>query len=85
MPFDKVDPKADFPAMERDVLAFWDETKAFDKLREIMGSDLKANYESTRTGDIRHSYASVEKIKKFGYNLSVDFDEGLRQTVKFFA
>ena len=56
-----------------------------DKLREIMGSDLKARYEPARTGDIRHSYADVAKIKKCGYNLSVDFDEGLRQTVKFFA
>ncbi|MBI1825975.1 MAG: isoleucine--tRNA ligase [Planctomycetes bacterium] len=35
MPFDKVDPKVDFPAMERDILSFWGETHAFDKLREI--------------------------------------------------
>ncbi|MCO6436166.1 MAG: isoleucine--tRNA ligase [Phycisphaerae bacterium] len=35
MPFDKVDPKVDFPAQERDILAFWQETRAFDKLREL--------------------------------------------------
>ncbi len=35
MPFDKVDPKVDFPALERDILAFWERTKAFNKLREI--------------------------------------------------
>jgi isoleucyl-tRNA synthetase len=35
MPFEKVDPKVDFPAMEREVLAFWQETKAFDRLREL--------------------------------------------------
>src|SRR6188768_727208 len=35
MPFDKVDPKVDFPAMERDILAFWEKTDAFNKLREI--------------------------------------------------
>ena len=35
MPFDKVDPKVDFPALERDMLAFWERTNAFDKLREI--------------------------------------------------
>ncbi|MCG3130199.1 MAG: Isoleucine--tRNA ligase [Phycisphaerae bacterium] len=35
MPFEKVDPKMDFPAMEREVLAFWEKTRAFDRLREI--------------------------------------------------
>jgi isoleucyl-tRNA synthetase len=35
MAFEKVDPKVDFAAQERKVLAFWEETKAFDKLREI--------------------------------------------------
>ena len=34
MAFEKVDPKADFPAQERDILAFWERTKAFDRLRE---------------------------------------------------
>jgi len=35
MPFEKVDPKVDFPALERGVLAFWERTRAFDRLREI--------------------------------------------------
>ncbi len=35
MAFDKVDPKADFPAMEREILVFWEKTRAFDRLREI--------------------------------------------------
>ena len=35
MPFEKVDPKMDFPAMEREILAFWEKTDAFNKLREI--------------------------------------------------
>src|SRR5262245_9259532 len=35
MPFEKVDPKVDFPAMEREILTIWNETRAFDKLREI--------------------------------------------------
>jgi isoleucyl-tRNA synthetase len=33
MAFEKVDPKADFPAMEREILAFWQEDGTFDKLR----------------------------------------------------
>ena len=35
MAFAKVDPKADFPALEREILEFWEQTKAFEKLREI--------------------------------------------------
>jgi len=35
MAFDRIEPKADFPALEREILAFWEETRAFDKLREI--------------------------------------------------
>jgi len=35
MPFEKVDPKIDFPAMEREILAFWERTQAFEKLRAL--------------------------------------------------
>ncbi|RJP40678.1 MAG: isoleucine--tRNA ligase [Phycisphaerales bacterium] len=35
MPFDKVDPKVDFPALERKILKFWDRSRAFDTLRRI--------------------------------------------------
>ncbi len=35
MAFDKVDPKVDFPAQEREILAYWERIKAFDTLREI--------------------------------------------------
>ncbi|MCH8241052.1 MAG: isoleucine--tRNA ligase [Planctomycetes bacterium] len=35
MAFEKVDPKVDFPAQERAVLAFWERTGAFEKLRQI--------------------------------------------------
>jgi isoleucyl-tRNA synthetase len=34
MAFEKVDPKVDFPALERQVLHFWDENRTFDRLRE---------------------------------------------------
>src|SRR5829696_8731044 len=33
MPFEKVQPATDFPAREREVLKFWDDIHAFDKLR----------------------------------------------------
>lgn len=56
-----------------------------DYLRQIMKTDIKANYESSRAGDIRHSYAAIEQIKQFGYKPSVDFVEGLKRTVAYFA
>jgi len=53
-------------------------------LREIIGTDIQARYDPPREGDILHSYASIDKIRQFGYEPTVDFTEGLRQTVKFF-
>jgi len=55
-----------------------------DRLRKIMGVKIKAQYDPPRVGDILHSFASIDKIKKCGYKVSVDFDEGLKQTVDFF-
>jgi len=34
MPFDKVDTQVDFPAQEREVLKFWQDSRAFDRLCE---------------------------------------------------
>src|SRR6266516_1870025 len=33
MPFEKVDPQSDFPALERSILQLWDDIQAFEKLR----------------------------------------------------
>ena len=56
-----------------------------DKLRKIIGSELQAHYDPPRAGDIRHSFAAVDKIKKQGFKVTVDFEEGLKRTVAFFA
>ena len=56
-----------------------------DKLRLIMGVNTPAKYVAPRLGDIRHSYASVDKLKAFGYKPSVNFEDGLRRTVEFFT
>lgn len=39
MAFKEVPNKVDFPALEREMLKFWQETKAFDKLRELHRQD----------------------------------------------
>jgi nucleoside-diphosphate-sugar epimerase len=56
-----------------------------DELRKIIGVSTKAKYDPPRAGDIRHSFAAIDKIKKLGYNPTVGFQEGLRKTVDFFA
>ena len=55
-----------------------------DELREIIGTDTQAKYLETRPGDIKHSFASIDKLGTFGYNPTVSFKEGLKKTVAFF-
>ena len=52
-------------------------------LQEIMGrTNLKPIHEDSRVGDIKHSYASIEKVKKMlGYEPQVPLDEGLAKLV----
>jgi UDP-glucose 4-epimerase len=53
-------------------------------LREIIGVDIDAEYVDPRPGDIKHSYASVDKLGAYGYSPDFGFVEGLRRTVSFF-
>ncbi len=55
-----------------------------DKLQQIIGTDLKPIYDPPRPGDIRHSYAAINKLTAFGYKPDVSFEEGLRRTVEYF-
>ena len=56
-----------------------------DRLRKIIGVETEAIYEAPRPGDIKHSFAAIKKISKFGFKPTVSFDEGLRRTVEFFT
>lgn len=58
--------------------------ETLDILREIIGCDIKAIYEDERMGDIKHSYASIDKLAKFGYKPEVEFKEGVRRTVEYY-
>ncbi len=58
--------------------------ETLDILREIIGCDIKAVYEDERAGDIKHSYASIDKLAKFGYEPEVEFKEGVRRTVEYY-
>jgi nucleoside-diphosphate-sugar epimerase len=55
------------------------------KLKSILKADISAVYEEPRQGDIRHSFAAIDRLRSHGYNPTVSFDEGLERTVAYFA
>jgi UDP-glucose 4-epimerase len=55
-------------------------------LQGILGKQLEVQYLPPRAGDVKHSMASIEAAERdLGYRVEVDFEEGLRRTVKWFA
>jgi UDP-glucose 4-epimerase len=54
------------------------------KIIELTGSSSKIEYAAERAGDVKHSMASVEKIKTAGFKPTSSFDQGLRATIDFF-
>ncbi len=48
------------------------------KITDLCGNNIKPIYKDPRPGDVKHSYASIEKAKTMlGYNAMISFDEGL--------
>lgn len=56
-----------------------------DRLREIIGTDIQAVYEEARVGDIRHSYATIDRLRGYGFEPAVSFEEGLKRTAAYFG
>ena len=56
-------------------------------LRKIMGkTDLEVVYAEPRPGDIRNSYADINKARKnLGYEPTVKLDKGLNELIKWYA
>ena len=54
------------------------------RLEKLMATDVKPVYHPWRTGDVRHSQASIEKAQMvLGFSPLVDFGAGLQETVKW--
>jgi UDP-glucose 4-epimerase len=54
-------------------------------LRALTGYSGQVTYAPERAGDIKHSLADIDLARKhLGYNLEVDFQEGLRRTVEWY-
>ena len=55
------------------------------KLAEITGNEIKVTYGPERTGDVKHSLASIEKAKNLlGYKPLVYFNDGLEKVVDWY-
>lgn len=54
-------------------------------INEILGKNVEPKFERDRAGDVKHSLAGIQKAKDLlGYEVRVDFREGLRRTVEYF-
>ena len=54
-----------------------------EKINTILGTDISPRYTDFREGDIKHSLADIARAQKeLRYEVEVDFDEGLRKTIK---
>jgi len=55
------------------------------RIKTILASGIEPIHEAARQGDVRDSQASIEAAKSIlGYQVLVDFDEGLRRTVAWY-
>lgn len=50
-----------------------------DIFGEISGKDISVNYEGARPGDIKESYASIDKIQALGYKPKYTINVGLKK------
>jgi UDP-glucose 4-epimerase len=55
------------------------------KIIELTESSSEIRYAPTRTGDVKHSQAGIDKILATGFTPVASFDEGLRKTIEFFS
>lgn len=57
----------------------------WERINEIVGINLAANYRPDRKGDVKHSLASVDKAKKIiGYQPMISVLDGLQVTVEWY-
>ncbi len=59
--------------------------ETFRLLAGIIGYSEKPRYAESRAGDVKHSLADISRAKDaFGYEPTVNFEEGLRRTVEWY-
>jgi UDP-N-acetylglucosamine 4-epimerase len=57
----------------------------FNGLKTYLPTDINPTYGPERKGDVKHSLADISKAKRLlGYEVLVNVEEGLRETMKWF-
>jgi UDP-glucose 4-epimerase len=51
----------------------------------LTGSRSEIKYAAARSGDVKHSLASIEKLKGTGFQPRSNFSDGLQETIRFFS
>jgi len=56
-----------------------------ERIAALMDKDIRPKMVEERPGDIKHSFADITKAKEhLGYKVGVNFDDGLKETVRWF-
>ena len=55
------------------------------KIITLTGSASEIQYGAERAGDVKHSMASVDKLRATGFTPTSDFDKGLAATIQYFT
>jgi UDP-glucose 4-epimerase len=54
-------------------------------MNEILGTNTRPSYEAARPGDVKHSLADIDKVKKLlGYTPAVSLREGLTKIIDWY-
>ncbi len=56
-----------------------------ERIIRLTGSSSKVLHDDERAGDVKHSMASVDCLTATGFRPAADFDQGLEETIQFFA
>lgn len=59
-------------------------TDLAERIIKLAGSESKISYAPVRAGDVKHSWAKVDRLFKTGFKMQSDFDSGLEKTIEFF-
>ena len=56
------------------------------RLNAILGTSIEPEYAEPRPGDIKHSFADIERMKRLlDFTPAVGFEEGLKKTCEYYA
>ena len=57
----------------------------FERIRTLLGSDIDVEYGPDRPGDVKHSFALVDKAKQMlGYRGAIQFEAGLNRSIDWY-